>query len=108
MDSDEAELDDALDVVEEGGELAEGVSSVTVWVVTMVTGDVAVTVVGDSGGTTEMSVWVTVLVVSFGGTIAVTVTSGVAVGDEVTVCTTVVVLPCSAVVGLPPSMGTIE
>ena len=110
MDSDEAELDDALEVVEEAGELVGDVSSVTVCVVTMVTGAVAVTVVGDSGGTTDMSVSVTVLVVSFGVAVAVavTVTSGVAVGDDVTVCTTVVVLTCSAVVGLPPSMGTIE
>ena len=74
---------------------------------TIVTGAVAVTVVGDSGGTTEMSVWVTVLVLSF-WVVAVTVTSGVAVGDDVTVWTTVVVVPCCVVSGLPPSMGTIE
>lgn len=106
--ADEAELGGALEAVEEEVELVEGASSVTVCVVTTVTGAVAVTVVGDSGGTTEMSVWVTVFVVSFGVAVAVTVISGVAVGDDVTVCTTVVVLPCSAVVGLPPSMGTIE
>lgn len=101
-----AELGSALEEVDDDErELVEGVSSVTVCVVTMVTGAVAVTVVGDSGGTTDMSVWVTVLVVSF--PVAVTVISGVAVGDDVTVCTTVVVLPC-VVAGLPPSMGTIE
>lgn len=102
-----AELGSALEEVEEEVELVEGVSSVTVCVVTMVTGAVAVTVVGDSGATTEMSVWVTVLVVSLAEAVAVTVISGVAVGDDVTVCTTVVVLPC-VVAGLPPSMGTIE
>lgn len=112
--SDEAELDSALEdveeelkeEVEEEEELVEDVLSVTVCVVTMVTGAVAVTVVGDSGGTTEMSVWVTVFVVSFA--VAVTVISGVAVGDDVTVWTTVVVLPCSVAAGLPPSMGTME
>lgn len=104
--SDAAELDSALEEVEEEEELVEDASSDTVCVVTMVTGAVAVTVVGDSGGTTEMSVWVTVFVVSFA--VAVTVISGVAVGDDVTVCTTVVVLPCSVVAGLPPSMGTME
>lgn len=103
-----AELGSALDEVDDDErELVEGVSSVTVCVVTMVTGAVAVTVVGDSGATTEISVWVTVLVVSFAEAVAVTVISGVAVGDDVTVCTTVVVLPC-VVAGLPPSMGTIE
>lgn len=116
--SDEAELDSALEdveeeleeevegEVEEEEELVEDASSVTVCVVTMVTGAVAVTVVGDSGGTTEMSVWVTVFVESFA--VAVTVISGVAVGDDVTVWTTVVVLPCSVAAGLPPSMGTME
>lgn len=105
--SDAEELDSALeeveDEVEEEEELVGGALSVTVRVVT---GAVAVTVVGDSGGTTEMSVWVTVFVVSFA--VAVTVISGVAVGDDVTVWTTVVVLPCSVAAGLPPSMGTME
>lgn len=108
--SDAAELDSALEEVEEEveeeKELVEDASSDTVCVVTMVTGAVAVTVVGDSGGTTEMSVWVTVFVVSFA--VAVTVISGVAVGEDVTVCTTVVVLPFSVEAGLPPSMGTME
>lgn len=105
--SDVVELGGSLEAVEEGGELIEGASSVTVCVVTIVTGAVVVTVVGDSGGTTEISVLVTVLVVSF-WVVAVTVTSGVSVGDDVTVCTTVVVLPCSVVAGLPPSIGTME
>lgn len=108
--SDVAELDSVLEEVEEEvkeeEELVEDASSVTVCVVTMVTGAVAVTVVGDSGGTTEMSVCVTVFVVSFA--VAVTVISGGAVGDDVTVWTTVVVLPCSVAAGLPPSMGTME
>lgn len=105
-----AELGSALEEMDDDErELVEDVSSVTVCVVTMVTGAVAVTVVGDSGATTEMSVWVTVLVVSFAVALAVAVTviSGVAVGDDVTVCTTVVVLSCVAA-GLPPSIGTIE
>lgn len=108
VDSDVAELGGSPEAVEEGGGLVEeGASSVTVCVVTIVMGAVAVTVVGDSGGTTEMSVLVTVFVVSF-WVVAVTVTSGVAVGDDVTVCTTVVVVPFSVSAGLPPSMGTIE
>lgn len=108
--SDVAELDSVLGEVEEEvkeeEELVEDASSVTVCVVTTVTGAVAVTVVGDSGGTTEISVCVTVFVVSFA--VAVTVISGVAVGDDVTVWTTVVVLPCSVAAGLPPSIGTME
>ena len=108
VDSDVAELGGSPEAVEEGGGLVEeGASSVTVCVVTIVTGAVAVTVVGDSGATTEMSVWVTVFVVSF-CVVAVTVTSGVAVGEDVTVCTTVVVVPGPVSAGLPPSMGTIE
>lgn len=112
VDSDVTELGAALEAVEKGGGgggglVEEGASSVTVCVVTTVTGAVAVTVVGDSGATTEISVLVTVVVVSF-SVVAVTVTSGVSVGDDVTVCTTVVVVPCSVVAGLPPSMGTIE
>lgn len=109
VDDDEAELDSALEELEDVDgerELVEDVSSVTVCVVTIVTGLVAVTVVGDSAGTTEMSVLVTVLVESFA--VAVTVISGVAVGDDVTVCTTVVVASSCVVAGLPPSMGTIE
>jgi hypothetical protein len=112
--SDMAGLDGTLVVVEEGGgggggggELVEGASSVTVCVVTIVTGAVVVRVVGDSGATTEMSVLVMVFVVSF-WVVFVTVTSGVSVGDDVTVCTTVVVLPGSGDVALPPSIGTIE
>lgn len=105
-----AELGGWLEAIEEEEEelVEEGVSSVTVWVVTIVTGAVAVTVViGASGATTEMSVLVTVVVLSF-EVVAVTVTSGISVGDEVTVCTTVVVVPSSVVAGLPPSMRTIE
>lgn len=85
-------------------------SGVTVCVLTTVTDEVVV--VGESMGTTDTSVWVTVLVVLLAEAVTVTLSVVVWVSagvDAVTVSTTVVV-PCAVVgeEGDPPSMGTTE